>query len=598
MAVSSIPFTAVPISGTPPNGTLLLGYGSSDTKFFIISQNTTTSAPELSALDLSQQWSKNSPLWRNLGWPNIIQEDFRAGTYDVLSKSLIVLSIARNGTGSIYGFQESSGSWAVENTFTDLLLAKSPQAFITSSNDGNQSRIIGKSDSAQIWSVPFHKNVTQILTDTSTVPVDSRVTSGNIDNILKPIRTSVDNGALVLQVFDISKRDWSPLPVGEPVPPARTGHCLISTNDANTLYLFGGQSSSDSSIFLGDLYSIDLTQGSKTWKQHIADTNTNAIVKRHNMACGISGNDVFIVWGGTDSGADDKRFGIPEIFNLATGNWTDNFIPNSKPTSSPNPGMDTPEGPPAGSEHKNGSNVGAIVGGVVGGLVVVAAAAFLLLRNRRSNKSINTRSLGMKSDNTQSMIGSGDYASIPSRTDGSPYPVQPYYANAIPPLENIAQSHMQNQQYAPAMPSRPIDLSPPSFSQPPRIQSPFEEESEYNHQLPLLNSTSLAPPQHPSVSQITAQYHDRNMEDEQINVTSRSTEPASVDLIPITASEAGEGSDISRSNSLVSGTDGPSKASLAHNKSRASGPDNEKELYEQEESRRDSSESLEYLDIS
>ncbi|KAI1321582.1 hypothetical protein EDD11_003062 [Mortierella claussenii] len=263
---------------------------------------------------------------------------------------------------------------------------------------------------------------------------------------------------------------------------------------------------------------------------------------------------------------------------------------------------------------------------------------------------------------------------------GAPYNVPSSHTamglapGTLPPLEHAEAVHLQHHS-PPPIPARPTSTihgraqSQMSFasgmSQPPIIQSPFEADTDLTtSQHPLLyqqqHQPHLPPPppqyqhqklhvQQPasgalhSVSQPNP-YHDRDrpfdqegygdmdmdQEDEQTTILSRSMgEPATVDLIPISASEMGEDESsmgqVSRSNSLLSSNRAPISGGAgaarpigpARTKSRgqmsvkgvataghgggggAAGDENQRGLLDgtATDSRRNSTESLNYLDI-
>jgi hypothetical protein len=222
----------------------------------------------------------------------------------------------------------------------------------------------------------------------------------------------------------------------------------------------------------------------------------------------------------------------------------------------------------------------------------------------------------------------GGYTSIPSPfvPDESYYQQRPGGAHSSPGQSPMSSNPLAStDQTTPSYLSMPVSVpstTPISFSAPPLkprpqsyvaqtsaptlIQSPFEPDVDLTTQRLAYSAPISAPipapaPQ-PASLPITLSsrpiqmepYHDRQMgqseitSGENLTVSARSTEPTTIDLIPITPSEAGEieESHASRSNSLVSSQAAPSRT---RSKPRA--------FDEPAMSRRDSTESLEYLDI-
>ncbi|KAF9273244.1 hypothetical protein BGZ68_001678 [Mortierella alpina] len=346
----------------------------------------------------------------------------------------------------------------------------------------------------------------------------------------------------------------------------------------------------------------------------------------------------------------------PIIFDIAQGEWVQRFTTTFNPfaPSTPNAGSASPA--QGSSAPKSGSNMGAIVGGSVGALAVVALIAGLFIfrhqrRNSGHRKGFATRdgpsaSSGGKGDMGNGELSKGEvemggYKTIPSpfSTDDTAlfnngsHPHQNQYLpdNASFPQQRPLQQQPPVIASRPAMTSsHPRALSQLSNTVPHIIASPFDTEADASLQHPLLyqpNEPHLRsvplPPLAPRPPSVQYQYHgqlprrkddddDDHDDDRMSTVLSRSLEPTTVDLIPISASEAGDGSLHSRTNSVSSNRSLSSKPRTTRTTSRrnnssnvkgaagtTSGVDNDRRLLEEPgDGRRLSTDSLDYLDIS
>ncbi|KAF9182608.1 hypothetical protein BGZ50_004800 [Haplosporangium sp. Z 11] len=353
----------------------------------------------------------------------------------------------------------------------------------------------------------------------------------------------------------------------------------------------------------GDLHVLDAESGSWTGKL----TSENA---RANMACAVIGN-TFVVWGGVD-GSCSVADGTPLLFDMVSKKWTTSFISDPSPSS----------------------NKAAIIGGAVGGVVLVALVAALLVFKKRGRKrdtrEMNT-SRGKRSKSGKSLDGMNENGTVEQgsyKTIPSPFTTPEYsynhdsalHAKELSALETtiplaVRQPLFEN---APAHQERYPYPQQQQLGQAPFIASPFGIKNDTNAQSPLLNQPlahpSGPPPPlaprlpsvlHPLPTDQPGQYgyseqqptiNFENNEDDRLSTElPRSMEPATVDLIPITASEAGDGSSLhSRSNSIVSSRSVPA-SQVARAKSRAVNSNSKTRSLDEDD---DDNESLNYLDIS
>ncbi|KAF9356012.1 hypothetical protein BGX34_010145 [Mortierella sp. NVP85] len=419
------------------------------------------------------------------------------------------------------------------------------------------------------------------------------------------------------------KAEWITLSTDSKIS-SRTGHCFVSNLEGTKFYLFGGVSNNNKNEALGETYTYDL--GSNTWSHNRAGS------PRSKMACAVGqdklvdqeklvAQEMLVVWGGyTDGGTTVADNNFPMVFNPASNSWIENFH-GAPPTGTS----------PDSNKGSDSSNVAVIAGAAAGGVALILVVAGLcILRRRRQSSSGKSRGFSSQKAGRKSGEGTmemGGYTSIPSPfvPDEGYYQQRPGGAHSSPgqspmssnPLSSTDQTNSSYQSMPVSVPSTtPISFSAPPLkprpqsyvaqtSAPTLIQSPFEPDVDLTSQR-LAYSAPIsapipAPAPHPASLPITLSsrpiqmepYHDRQMgqpeitSGENLTVSARSMEPTTIDLIPITPSEAGEiESHVSRSNSLVSSQAAPSRTK---SKPRA--------FDEPAISRRDSTESLEYLDI-
>lgn len=347
---------------------------------------------------------------------------------------------------------------------------------------------------------------------------------------------------------------------------------------------------------------------------------------------------IFVV-GSTDTSASGPIDSKPLLLDVATNNWL-TALPSPSPIAPTVIGTPTPSNRSGTDEKaKESSNMGAIIGGVVGGLAVVALVAGLFVFRRRKARNMKSSvqvlprgappppSLSGKNSGGQVNVPMNEYTTISSpfvADDSTSYRGSPgapplYGAPALQPVSAPLLNQNQNQNQskngsllsqpvqsysmpfqAPPMPARPLSGSPVA----PTIQSPFEVETEASAHQPLLplsgsvGANGLLP-----ATTVGGAF-------------SPSMDAASVDLIPFEASEDGD-HDHSRSNSIVSsragalaqsgslsgpvrGKSGSQGHNLSQGVSHSQGQGDGKAELDVDEvgCRRDSTETLEYLEIS
>ncbi|KAF9198965.1 hypothetical protein BGZ49_000087 [Haplosporangium sp. Z 27] len=653
-AVSGTPPTPTIGPGLPPQTQTIvssanMAYGSSNSILYVQGGQgqSQTRLSQFFSLDLTSSWDVSSPAWKSLSLPTTtntsgIVVSGGSGTLDP-SGRFIVTSSQQHQTAAVYVYQQNL--WQAF-PLTNSQTATGPSITTVNNNTVEELYVFGLSNSLEL---DLHQGsgndgssngggtvlaLRKTLGSSASVNANQVVVSTNQSTIWSTNTTAT---TIEILKFDLIAQDWTVVATTGVPPPARIKHCFIPDATGAKFYLFGGQN--DTALF-NDLYEFDTS--TLIWTPLSLNSPGNAPEARSSMACATT-QTTFVVWGGFNSVSTlAVADTTPILYDLAGKSWgLTRFTGTNLGTSTPSGSTGVPGGTGGGSGEGGKSNVGAIVGGVVGGLVVVALVGFFFIRRSKNiksrNASVSLARSGGKSEITQNSIEMGGYKSIPSpfKSDdgyeqGVPYTSAvstPAFSSALPysPLDNRSGFQPQQQPYQPAYSSPSPAMSalhPRAQSQlsnasgyiqqqqtpPPIIQSPFEADPEPISQHLLTGSMPLAPtrqlhsvPQIMVGGAIAGSYHDDghrgqdHHHNNQNNILSPSMEPATIDLIPVTESEVG--SQTSRSNSLVSRRDG---GGLTRNVTRGAGGAGGAGaglLYEQEGSKRDSSESLEYLDI-
>lgn len=439
------------------------------------------------------------------------------------------------------------------------------------------------------------------------------------------------NANLQVGVVPLDNTNFRIVDVNGVPPSSRTGHCFVPNANGSIYYIVGGTTGSGISK---EVISFDVD--TRTWTP--LNTFPNGL-GRTDMACAVQKNTL-VMWGGnTDPvGSIDSR---PFLLDITNNQWLDS-LPTLTHTGPVSPSLAIP------IEKKDDSNLGAIIGGIVGGLAVVALVAGFIVFRRRRARNMKSGVLVLprgappppsssgKSTGGQVNVPMNEYTTIRSpfvADDDTSYQgltgAPPLYgAPALQPVsapllnQNQSQSQSKNgsmlsqpvQHYsmpfqAPPIPVRPLSGSPKT----PTIPSPFEVGTESSAHYPLLSRSSAGP--------VSGNIGGGGVEHYPVSASgpggpfSPSMDAASVDLIPCEASEAGD-HDHSRSNSIVLSRAGPpiqigslsgpmrgksvsQGPSQSHINSHSDGQGNDKaELVEDgADGRRDSTETLEYLEI-
>ncbi|KAG0373180.1 hypothetical protein BGX24_012033 [Mortierella sp. AD032] len=555
------------------------------------------------SLDLTQSWKADKPLWKSLKSLPVtvtapaggLTTDLRflvMGSGDqgrIVAYTFNTLSETWDDTGKAWSFSNAVGSVIASSPVKVFILDMDnvTHTFNAQFDESPEPRLVLPSLSALSWST-FNSSLLMTFSEEGA----QKLTVG----MHNPDSTGT-------KLITISGQQ------GPQVPSARTGHCFVPNVDGSTYYVFGGRAGSS---FLNDIYSFDVK--SATWTNLAKSTPTPA-PSRWQMACAVKGKTL-VIWGGFTDGNRNSN-GAVLLYDIDGQRWIDNFV---APSDDGNTGSQ-PVGPnPAGGpKEKDGSNLAPIIGGVVGGLAVIAlVAGFLIFRRRKARNMKPALQVlprgGLTSSNGKNPGGHvnvpmDEYTTIPSpfASDDTtpplyaPPPHQPISASLMnqKPGSIISQQMPYSAAFqAPSIPVRPVTGSPTA----PKIQSPFEVETESSACHPLLPVSAGAPISGSLGGFVPGSYHSHgHVQGDSDGRTGGAFSPSmeaatTVDLIPIEASEADNEPEqeqvVVTSRSLASV---PLRA-----KSRNQGPGGKTVLEDDADGRRDSSdtEKLDYLEIS
>ncbi|KAF9922270.1 hypothetical protein FBU30_007630 [Linnemannia zychae] len=600
-----------------------MAYAFNSTHLFVLGGKDKFSRPtkQFFSIDLSKPWTSQSPSWNKYqDFP--ADAEIRSGGFTVNGKFIVAavqsrllnIAVFDDGWGSLLNLGEASipvGQFIATNPMVKTYIVNSNNTVYIGAYDGSEK--------------PFQK---QNLTIGALHP--SAISWSIRKNFI--LFTYSEDGLLKVGAFDPNSNNPPPLQ-NQNAPSNRTGHCFVPNENGSVYYVFGGIGNSG---VLSEVWAYNVDSG--VWS-HLPLDNSRPESGRSSMACAVKGNTL-VIWGGFTGTQPLAADNVPLLYDTANKGWVDEFNPTGDKNSPHGPIVI----PSEGNDNGGSSNLGAIIGGVVGGLALIAILAGLIVVRRRRmrrpkdetlvlSRSAPAPMLTGKNIGAQVSVPLNEYTTIRSpfvgddhadyqRSTGAP-PL--YAAPALQPISAPLSNHNKNNlssipvqpysmPFAPPIPTRPGSLS--GSPTPPKIQSPFEVETEPNAHYPLLQS-SLTGPVTGSLGGFSAAggapglYQSQNDQDDSDSRTqggmfSPSMDNATVDLIPVEASEVGD-HDHSRSNSLVSSRLGPGLAGSTtsgpvRNKSHEYGngtTEPGKTLLEDEtDNRRDSTDTLEYLDLS
>ncbi|KAG0326672.1 hypothetical protein BG004_002923 [Podila humilis] len=531
-----------------------------------------TPSTQFFSLDLTHPWTDNSPLWRNL------------------SASVSPPTVAGLGVSGTSGTFTSSGEFLVSTARTGVPssgLYKYSNATWASLFPGNQFKGFGP-----IISTEATTGQVYFFGDKSSMTPPASLRS-------EPSLSLVDNGYAVgwssfmkgfLSTYYDNNGSSRGFAVRRFIP--TEGQSDWEVVDGSKFYLFGGANADESGIS-DDLYILDVR--SMNWT--LAGTPSTP-QHRVNMACAVAG-DTLVIWGGYRDLYNNFASASPLLYNAKNNTWVATFTPQVQPQPTlptdhpsfttilpPSPTLDDAKSKPSAS------NKVAIIAGAVGGgvaLLILLIIIVCLCRRRREKQRHNGASASGHKPGPSGSFGSnenGRYVTIPSPfVSDSHYELEtsvPRQASKTPRLPHIIPSspfpayispeeraasavalqHQQGQNRDSLFPptvSSPL-TRPPAHSKEEVVSANLDmvhgatsEEADFTGYAQATSSRDRSPG-HYAVDSSNTPMSSRHVhgadhdDDTRTSYSDISSEQGTMDLLPITQSEAG--SYISRGNSF------------------------------------------------
>ncbi|KAF9911326.1 hypothetical protein BX616_010616 [Lobosporangium transversale] len=352
------------------------------------------------ALDLATSWPVTSPPWTELK-PGHTTYLFNAvATPD--NKTLIMFVRGENSSIIMPKYDIQTNSWGA-----------APLSLTPDQDYRYGIRPVIDPINWLVYIAAF-QNLDIFNPNTSTIsltpmPADifkSRLFSGAVYNPLRKsimyfggINASIVIDPLATQVteYSIGTNTWRTFPtVGEP-PVARSDFCMASSEDGNTIVVYGGRIAPPAN-YTNTFYTLDVPTG--RWTR-----GPDGDVRLY-MACIIIG-DQFLAWGGTDG--VKTLDGPPVVFDLAQRKWVNTYTApayyrkDTNPSSSSSSPGSIPSDAPPPVTKSSGSNLGAILGGTFGVLSVVALSGlvYFYLKRRQGHVRYNEASEQQNASNNE-----------------------------------------------------------------------------------------------------------------------------------------------------------------------------------------------------
>ncbi|KAG0320625.1 hypothetical protein BGZ99_004397 [Dissophora globulifera] len=347
---------------------------------------------QLYALDLSTSWPVASAPWTSLT-PGV-SNYFMQGASTPNNQTLQVFMVGPNNTFVISRYSLNTNSWDPSPTVllpdTDyrngMRSITDPASGLVYINAFQNMDVFNPSTSTiALSSIPANVFSTRLFSGATYVKSrNSIMYYGGETNII-----TFDPTATAVTEYSLTTHAWSNFTtVGQP-PQPRSDFCMTSSEDGNTVIVFGGRidtnmSATPPSNYTGTLHLLNTQTGA--WTQAPSGET------RLYMACLVVG-DQFLAWGGFDG--LNTHTGPPVVFSLTTGQWVtsytapDYYLNAPKTTTGGTLPTNRPNSPstsaPATSSSKN---LGAILGGVFGGLLVIALAGVIYMYLKRREDKI------------------------------------------------------------------------------------------------------------------------------------------------------------------------------------------------------------------
>ncbi|KAF9428341.1 hypothetical protein BGZ94_002739 [Podila epigama] len=573
-------------SPVAPMAAARMAYASNGTHLFIQGGIDSAYKPftQFHLLDLTQSWPANMPLWSSLPQAATTDGESISGTSGALTMagdSLVVIGTPQGDSGrGLFQYSIANSSWTrLIPSETSTLKGQGP-VMATDISSGN-IYLLGDGGFVSLNQTPVTLQSVEKL---------SSVNQGYAaawSPFLKAFlstqysQSNSNTGFRLVKYVPGTTQGWEAVETsGGNITGSRAGHCFVPNQDGTKFFLYGGTINKD--VLSDDLHILDVA--TSTWT---VVPPSDPPEPRQNMACTVA-RDILVVWGGFNDSHGTFAPVTPLLYDLTAKAWTTTFAPSPsqpQPTPSPQTSSTSHLGPSPtqgnGVASPKTLNKGAIIGGSVGGvvLIILVVALCILCRRRRARQRRHGRSLSMSKASggsgggfTGSNDSDGRYVTMSSPfVSDSQYELResaaastaPYGALKTPKLPHIvpaspfpvyvspeekllvSTSGSQNEGYRHSY--EESLLAPPPPPHPPipphdtRLQHGSSSKAETSHPS-TLEATSFA--NQDSYAQATSsreegQRPNYNQLSDAQTVFSDTSEQGTVDLIPITPSEAG-----------------------------------------------------------
>ncbi|KAF9952848.1 hypothetical protein BGZ72_005880 [Mortierella alpina] len=255
-------------------------------------------------------------------------------------------------------------------------------------------------------------------------------------------------------------------------------YVVSRTYNGTKMVVFGGVTVRRETV--PSIYILDVV--TMTWSK---GKDIDPLLSRSDMVCSVAG-DNFIAWGGEYDAQRMESLGKPVVYNLKSGQWTDEFIVPPAAGSAQTSQV-TPSSP-------SKVNVAAAVGGGVGAVFIALLAAFLIYRHRKNSKqAVGGRALAEKNhDQHRAEEGKGSESTYLVPCDSSPSSLSQVAEYQQPPVTKMepqySPSALAYQQQSPSegMANHPVPSPVLAYPMPPipheKGNTYHDGESQIHHQ--------------------------------------------------------------------------------------------------------------------
>ncbi|KAF9353191.1 hypothetical protein BGX34_011742 [Mortierella sp. NVP85] len=453
----------------------------------VVNNVVNNTSDQLYALDLSLPWNVNQAPWQTLA--KGIASSLINGVASPDNKTFYAFFLGVNNSMIVPAYDIPSGTWGRnpmvltpdQDHRQGIRPVIDPNTSLIYVNAYQKLDVIDpKTTLVNTYAMPPNTFTSKLFSGATFVKSrNSIMYYGGLNGTVK-----FDPEATYVTEYSIATRTWSKFIASGQPPGLRADFCMASSEDGNTVIVFGGRIPRNETHvpptdFTGTLYILDVLAA--TWIQ-----GPDGDIRSY-MACVIIGGQ-FIAWGGSDG--TSSLGGPPVIFNLKSQQWINNYIPPAymQSGSSPLPGSSPSTRPsisPSGaapsssfsdsSSSSSSSNLGAILGGVFGCLFVVALAGLIYLRMIRNEDRLR-------------------YGSSTTKQQPEEKPSENNPSNAQPTKEQMASSYFRDPQDGQVVFTSPIDSEMQyTVSLKSREASPFSSGDPQPHPPVIFTPTTMYP---------------------------------------------------------------------------------------------------------